>query len=329
MFELTIIATALLAMVANPEAPAGQKPAEMAVKQKQSVAFDQAEAAWGACVRRETQNSPADQRTSLQIAQRIHSVCPGERELVKNIIRQFVLQTGATPIDLHVSSALSDRIYVLSSAISAEMTSLPATTPSIRVMKGSVNKGLRAYNLGDYETALARWLPKARAGDPDAQNNMGILFEHGFSTHTPKDDVKAADWYLLSARQGQVMAMENLARVYARLGHIQFGESWLNMASTTRQHQALQQAVNQRQAQQNLNSMGYVLGCAIAGGCVPASPTNRTTTIVYQAPAVTPQNPVRVVQTPPPPNLAIKPAVTCSLSPYFKDIHGNPKVECR
>ena len=151
-------------------------------------------------------------------------------------------------------------------------------------MRGSVNKGLNAYNAGDYETALARWLPKARAGDAAAQNNMGLLYEDGLTIQTAKSDLQAADWYILAAQQGLVTAMDNLARVQRRLGYIEAAESWVKMASDTRlqqaQQAALQQAqqaaVNQQQAQQGMASLGYALGCALAGGCA---------TSTYEAPA--------------------------------------------
>lgn len=135
--------------------------------------------------------------------------------------------------------------------------------------RASVSKGLQAYQVGDFETALCHWLPKARGGDPAAQNNMGLLFERGLTNQTPKSDEEAAKWYLLSARQGFVLAMRNLAQLQQRLGHNDVANSWLVMA-----------AAAERQQAEGAEILSYQLGCMIAGGCASArsySPTRATT----------------------------------------------------
>ncbi|MBK6298155.1 MAG: sel1 repeat family protein [Sphingomonadales bacterium] len=170
--------------------------------------------------------------------------------------------------------------------------------PMAMACKGSVQKGLRAYQQGDYEGALCHWLPKARVGDAVAQNNMGVLFEGGLTSQTPRSDEQAAEWFILSARQGFVQAMHNLANVQTRLGYREAANSWLAMANSVQQQQ-----------NQAASALGYALGCAIAGGCLP--PT---------APMILP--PTSATQQPPKPP-------KCQLSPFLKDFNGNPKVECK
>lgn len=129
--------------------------------------------------------------------------------------------------------------------------------------KGSVKKGLTAYNAGKFEEALCHWLPKARRGDASAQNNMGLLFERGLSVQTPQSDDEAARWFLLAAQQGLSLAMRNLAIVQTRMGHKDAAGSWIQLADTT-DHQ--NKAVRD---QQEALGIGLLLGgvaCAV-GGC--------------------------------------------------------------
>lgn len=159
-----------------------------------------------------------------------------------------------------------------------------------------VEKGLSAFNGGDYETALTLWLPKAREGDPAAQNNMGVLFENGFTTTTPKSDIQAADWYALSAKQGFVQAMSNLARVQLRLGYKTQAISWLQLGARWGDATSIGMlgeqglpipgadlAMGQQQVQTQLGAtVGQLIGCAIGGGCRPAAPAYFPLPLVQQ-----------------------------------------------
>ena len=42
------------------------------------------------------------------------------------------------------------------------------------------NKGLDAYNDGDYATALKEWKPLAEEGNADAQYNLGVMYKNGW-----------------------------------------------------------------------------------------------------------------------------------------------------
>jgi hypothetical protein len=160
-----------------------------------------------------------------------------------------------------------------------DVAPLPPTAPSAAApvptamasCKGSVKRGLKAFNAGDHDAALCYWLPKAQAGDAAAQNNMGVLFESGTSTYTPQSDEEAANWFALSARQGFVLAMRNLAKVQQRLGHWDAAQSWLARADGV---EAEQRARNQQGLQEGLAALGYAIGCAAAGGCSATPPAS-------------------------------------------------------
>ena len=137
--------------------------------------------------------------------------------------------------------------------------------------KASYKKGLSAYQKGDYQTALCFWLPKAREGHSLSQNNMGFLFENGLTADTPKSDAQAAEWYVLAAKQGELIAMHNLARVQRRLGYLQAAESWERQAASAENQKAQSRAVL-------AGAVGYAIGCAVGGGCSdePVYETART-----------------------------------------------------
>ncbi len=57
--------------------------------------------------------------------------------------------------------------------------------------------GQRAYQNGDYATALKEFLPLARMGDGAAQLNLGTMYRKGEGVQ--QDYKEAAKWYRLSA----------------------------------------------------------------------------------------------------------------------------------
>jgi hypothetical protein len=73
-------------------------------------------------------------------------------------------------------------------------------------------KGLKAYNSSNYETALAEWTPLAEAGDANGQFGLGLMYGNGFGVDM--DDALAIKWYGLAAEQGHAQAQCNLAVMY-------------------------------------------------------------------------------------------------------------------
>ena len=74
-------------------------------------------------------------------------------------------------------------------------------------------KGQEAYNIGDYETAIAQWQPLAESGDADGQFGMGLLYANGFGVML--DDNQALHWYGRAADQNHAKAQCNLAVMHA------------------------------------------------------------------------------------------------------------------
>ncbi len=73
--------------------------------------------------------------------------------------------------------------------------------------------GQRAYERGDYATALKECLPPATAGDPNAQFRLGFMYAHGLGV--PQNFAEAIRWYRKAADQGSAVAEHNLAVRYA------------------------------------------------------------------------------------------------------------------
>ena len=80
------------------------------------------------------------------------------------------------------------------------------------VVAADFDKGLEAYNSGDFKTALAEWTPIAEQGDADAQFNLGLMYENGEGL--PENDKTAVKWYTLAAEQGYAIAQRYLGAMY-------------------------------------------------------------------------------------------------------------------
>lgn len=71
-----------------------------------------------------------------------------------------------------------------------------------------------AYDRANITTALNIWSPKAQAGDPEAQNYVGEIYEKGLGVEP--DYEMALVWYKKSARQGYSKAQMNLGYMYEK-----------------------------------------------------------------------------------------------------------------
>ncbi len=74
------------------------------------------------------------------------------------------------------------------------------------------DRGLSAYNRGDYATALGEWRPLAEQGNASAQVSLGAMYYGGQGV--TRDDREAAKWYRRAAEQGQRDAQFRLAVMY-------------------------------------------------------------------------------------------------------------------
>jgi caspase domain-containing protein/Sel1 repeat-containing protein len=66
----------------------------------------------------------------------------------------------------------------------------------------------------DYRSALKVWLPEAEAGDAEAQQNVGQIYEKGLGTEP--NYAQAAEWYVRAAQQGLKSAQVSLGYLYER-----------------------------------------------------------------------------------------------------------------
>lgn len=64
--------------------------------------------------------------------------------------------------------------------------------------------GKRAYDQGDYPTAIREWLPLAEKGDAEAQRSLGDMSRYGRGI--PVDEPQALRWYRSAANRGNVKA---------------------------------------------------------------------------------------------------------------------------
>ena len=64
--------------------------------------------------------------------------------------------------------------------------------------------GLEAFRNGDYKTAFTLWEPLAKAGDPEAQFSLGILYRRGLGVEP--DYRQAMGWFERAAGRGHPSA---------------------------------------------------------------------------------------------------------------------------
>ena len=75
---------------------------------------------------------------------------------------------------------------------------------SLPVAAQDFEAGMAAYKRGDYAMALREWLPLAEQGNEKAQALLGGMYYKGHGVQ--QDDVNAAMWLDLAARQGDQSA---------------------------------------------------------------------------------------------------------------------------
>jgi len=73
-------------------------------------------------------------------------------------------------------------------------------------------KGVAAFQSGDYATALREWTPLAKQGYAKPQYNLGLMYDNGQGV--PQDYKTAVKWYRLAAEQGDGGAQYNLGLMY-------------------------------------------------------------------------------------------------------------------
>ena len=102
------------------------------------------------------------------------------------------------------------------------------------------DKGLAAYNAGDYATALKEWRPLAEQGDGifvqgdvEAQSYLGFMYHNG--TGVLQDYAEAVKFYRSAAEQGNDFAQFKLGFMYEKgkgvLQNNVMAHVWYNIAA--------------------------------------------------------------------------------------------------
>ena len=103
------------------------------------------------------------------------------------------------------------------------------------------DKGLAAYEAGDFATTLTEWKPLAEQGDAGAQYYLGLTYGKGEGVI--EDYKEAVKWCRLAAEQGHPKAQAMLGAMYAEgRGVIQdnvYAHMWLNIAAVNGLEEAL------------------------------------------------------------------------------------------
>src|SRR5712671_4466078 len=78
-------------------------------------------------------------------------------------------------------------------------------------LAGPWEDGMAAYNRGDYMPAIRLFRPLAEAGNPKAQNVLGVMFRKGEGV--PKNPARAHMWFSFAAKRGDAKAKAELREV--------------------------------------------------------------------------------------------------------------------
>jgi TPR repeat protein len=82
---------------------------------------------------------------------------------------------------------------------------------SSHALAGPWEDGMVAYNRGDYVPAIRLFRPLAEAGNPKAQNQIGLMYRKGEGT--AQSPARAFMWFSLAARRGDAKARAELRAV--------------------------------------------------------------------------------------------------------------------
>jgi TPR repeat protein len=78
-------------------------------------------------------------------------------------------------------------------------------------LAGPWEDGMVAYNRGDYVPAMRLFRPLAEAGNPKAQNQIGLMYRKGEGI--PRSPARAFMWFSLAAKRGDAKAKAELRAV--------------------------------------------------------------------------------------------------------------------
>jgi len=94
---------------------------------------------------------------------------------------------------------------------------------SLTAHAADFDAGVKAYELGDYATALRIMQELADQGDAEAQYNLGLMYENGQGV--TQDYVQAQMWFTLAAARGQKFARKSRDRLAKQMTPAQIDEA--------------------------------------------------------------------------------------------------------
>ncbi|WP_331895010.1 tetratricopeptide repeat protein [Magnetovibrio sp.] len=92
------------------------------------------------------------------------------------------------------------------------MTIMALATACVQQAQTTFEKGMQAYEQGDYEQAYAKMLALSEAGRADAQFNLGQFYRQGHGT--AQNYVEAMRWYCRAAYGGDKNAVSFIGVMY-------------------------------------------------------------------------------------------------------------------
>ncbi|MCF6235573.1 MAG: caspase family protein [Gammaproteobacteria bacterium] len=133
---------------------------------------------------------------------------------------QQVKQVGMTSANKQVDV---EKLFIVDCLLPGQVRKLGGQmsylTPRLPIKTSAIDCEIRggeyvAYDRSDYRTALKVWLDGAKAGDPEAQTNVGEIYEKGLGTQS--DYQSAYAWYKKAAEQNYSSAQINLGYMYEK-----------------------------------------------------------------------------------------------------------------
>ena len=106
---------------------------------------------------------------------------------------------------------VSKRI-ILVRRLSLSALGMLLATVCTTLLAATLEEGVAAYQLGDYEAAFKIFRPLAEQGNTAAEYNVGQMYRMGRGT--TRDFAEAAKWYRLAAGQGDALSQFNLGMMY-------------------------------------------------------------------------------------------------------------------
>ena len=96
----------------------------------------------------------------------------------------------------------------------------------------TLDEGAKAFEKGDYKTALQIFEELSYKNNAKAKYNLGVMYENGYGVK--QDYLKAKEWYEKAATKGNALAYNNLGFLYGNGQGVKqdkrFAKQWFGKA---------------------------------------------------------------------------------------------------